>query len=402
MSAPANIQSSDQTLSSLFQQYRIDPNISISIKLSKALIARGHAAEALQVTEYSLSSDPLDTEGRIQRAAALLELSRTKAAYVELQRILAISPRHSKAVRMLGRVFVDLGFPERAAELLKKKISAASQEPQASNEGSSRVHVPAIHTKTEAAKKPVIGDLFASLTNDLGLGGFPTDFASETSRVEVTQVVRTRKKSAKLSSGDELSSLVGPIIDQSRPEIQISDESAPTPTHSKPATAYDMVTSTELSHTWDEDDEIKDLPFKVSPSNGELQLTDEQQTVEEPIPRLPSSNLLRPATDDSQATQEAPAVSAKLNPEISPGTAEAAPYLKRFARSNPGVTTNSPFEEAAEDEVRTDLKYSPQRLRIPTFVSFILLVLAFALGMFVASYNKNSETPVTKEVPARK
>ena len=399
MSAPANIQSSDQTLSSLFQQYRADPNIAISIKLSKALIARGHAAEALQVTEYSLSSDPLDTEGRIQRAAALLELSRTKAAYVELQRILAISPTHSKAVRMLGKVFVDLGFPERAAELLKKKMNAASQQAQASTDGSSRVQVPSIRAKNDAEQKPVIGDLFASLTNDLGLGGFPTDFASETSRVEVTQVVRTRKKKTKLSSGDELSSLVGPIVDQSRTEL-LSDESSQTPTQNKPATAYDMVTSTELSHTWDEDDEIKDMPFKVSPSTGELQLIEDQQTVEEPIPRLPSSNLLRSTPGDEQATQEAPAVSLRATSPLPRDNTEEAPYLKRFSRSSPGSPASTELND--DKEMKTELKAAPKPRRIPAFLSFILLILAFGLGMFVASYNKSPQQPVPKEAPARK
>ena len=49
--------------------------------------------------------------------------------------------------------------------------------------------------------------------------------------------------------------------------------------------------------------------------------------------------------DDERVTQEAPAVSAKMNSEISPDTAQAAPYLKRYTRSNPNGLTNTALEE---------------------------------------------------------
>lgn len=398
MVAPTQLQSSDKALTSLFEQYSVDPSMQMGIRLSKALIARGHAAEALQITDYSLSLEPTNTEGRIQRAAALIELSRAKAAFVELQRIIALNSSHAKAIRMLGQVYVDLGYPERAANLLRKRMSQAASEQRTEGNQSSknenvpavrsnRIQVPTIKSNAGRAEIPVIGDLFASLTNDLGLGGFPTDFAHEGSQVEVTQVVRARIRQKPTNKEDELTSLAGPIVDRSRPERADSSTTGSTPGTIRPSTPYDIVTSTELHHTWDEDDNIKDNPFKISPITGQIQLAEENPTLEETFPRLPSSNIL-----DSDSARTSNGEGTKPPDFLSTGPTPAgttkAPYLKRFVKGTPVRPESDSYKD-------TQLHDAPQKTKVSYLFSVIMIVLAFALGMLVASSNEKPEKPPT-------
>jgi len=417
VAAPTHLQSADKALTSLFEKYSSDPSMEMGVRLSKALIARGHAAEALQITDYSLSLEPASTEGRIHRAAALIELSRPKAAFVELQRILAIEPSHGKATRMLGQVYVDLGHPERAAKLLRKRISdlggnSQSQEVQKPTlqEPSTRVQVPSVVSKADTAQTvddsvPVIGDLFASLTNDLGLGGFPTDFASESSNVEVTQVVRARISPKQMGPQTELTSLAGPIVDRSRTG---SDSRSPLPRHesNRPSTAYEIVTSPELHHTWDEDNLAKDSPFKISPITQDGGFQDQGDTIEEPLPNMNSVSKTN-AVQRQQTTPDEEHIDTPpdfLSMNTDPEAKVAAPYLKRFEKGSPATNERPESSSFKETQVHANA-HTASRGRFSLTLSIIIALLAFGLGMLVASSNQNTQntkTPTEDSTPTER
>jgi hypothetical protein len=260
---------------------------------------------------------------------------------------------------------------------------------------SARIQVPFI--QSNAAGVPVIGDLFTSLTNDLGLGGFPTDFATETSKVEVTQVVRNRVRQKVEQKANELTSLAGPIVDRSRPE-QSSGGTGSRPGTVRPSTAYDMVTSPELHHTWDEDeaDLLKENPFKISPIDGEMAPIEDTNTVEEPIPSLHSSNILK--RDERKIT--APQNEEPRQPEIpSADPREQEAYLKRFVRGTP-VKARTESASFKDTQVHDTPSPTSRKARSTVMLGLLILV-AFGLGMLVASSNEMSnQTPKSEEQSA--
>ena len=70
----------DEALKSLVARFREDPGSSAFTELSAALLARGHASEALRIAEHGLQLQPDSVDGRIERAASLLALGRTRRA----------------------------------------------------------------------------------------------------------------------------------------------------------------------------------------------------------------------------------------------------------------------------------------------------------------------------------
>jgi hypothetical protein len=117
----------DEALKSLVTRFKDAPANAFT-DLAATLLARGHAAEALRIAEHGLQIVPASVDGRIERAAALLALGRPRVAYVELKRALAINPTNRRAMRLLGKVYVDAGAPSRAAELLAQRFKAEEEE----------------------------------------------------------------------------------------------------------------------------------------------------------------------------------------------------------------------------------------------------------------------------------
>src|SRR6185503_11817908 len=114
----------DEALKSLVERFKDAPGSPAFTELASALLARGHAAEALRIAEHGLQIVPQSVDGRIERAASLLALGRPRVAFVELKRALAINPTNRRAMRLLGKVFVDAGTPAKAAELLAMRLKA--------------------------------------------------------------------------------------------------------------------------------------------------------------------------------------------------------------------------------------------------------------------------------------
>src|SRR5688572_847536 len=117
----------DEALKSLVSRFKDAPGSPAFTELAAALLARGHAAEALRIAEHGLQIVPTSVDGRIERAAALLALGRPRVAFVELKRALAINPTHRRAMRLLGKVYVDAGSPHRAAELLAQRSKGSDE-----------------------------------------------------------------------------------------------------------------------------------------------------------------------------------------------------------------------------------------------------------------------------------
>lgn len=278
MIAPSDILGADETLKALFERFRAAPGSEACEELAEALLARGHANESLQVSEHGLQQQPTHVGGRIQRAAALLALGRPKVAYVELLRAVALEPSNARALRLLGRVYVEAGAPDRAAKLLAKRHQASAQtraqeEPPATvqaplpaaapeedeMEDTRRIEIPdelaaklapplgprssEAPTQAPQLSRPAaptdVADLFAELTKDLGLK--PERPVS--TKVEVTQVIRLKQQP---KPRPQLSSIEGPIVDSTQPgdlELEEGGPLAPIDTTKTPASLFDVVTS---------------------------------------------------------------------------------------------------------------------------------------------------------------
>lgn len=210
----------DEVLRTLVGRFKEAPSSNAFVELASALLARGHAAEALSITDHGLMLVPENVEGRVERAAALLALGRPRVAYVELLRALAIHPGHRRTMRLLGRAFVDAGTPGRAAELLARR----SADPIPVDGKASDLPL----ERTSKPRDENLPALFSALTRDLGLGSAVPE--TETLRVEVTQIMRKRGMPRPPRSKSELASIEGPIVDtsQTSPHDRASDFDEPT------------------------------------------------------------------------------------------------------------------------------------------------------------------------------
>src|SRR5688572_11929873 len=132
----------DEALKSLVARFKEAPGSPVFTELAAALLARGHAAEALRIAEHGLQLVPLSVDGRIERAAALLAMGRPRVAFVELKRALAINPTNRRAMRLLGKVYVDAGAPTKAAELLAQRFKTGDAEVEEEHEPTHVTHSP--------------------------------------------------------------------------------------------------------------------------------------------------------------------------------------------------------------------------------------------------------------------
>lgn len=273
----------DEALKELIRKFEAAPASEAFVDLSAALLARGHAAEALTIAEHGLQISPLRVEGRVERAAALLALGRPRVAYVELRRTLAISTGHRRALRLLGRAYKEAGAPERAAELLSQRFGT-------SEIASSSISIPA-----ESRTKPGLPlpsepstldpNLFSNLTVDLGLGAAVPELPQR--RVEITQIIRRKGMPRPPRSASELTSIDGPIVDTTQPgQIVESEEPQTLPPLDAP----------ELTPLFPLDDEplFHDAaPFEVRPvETSDLGMPDvgSQDTLIEGVEENPGFN----------------------------------------------------------------------------------------------------------------
>jgi len=382
--APADIPHADEALRVLVERFKRDPRGAAG-DLSAALLERGHATEALQIADHGIHLRPRDPDTRAQRAASLLALSRPKVAYVELLRALAIAPGHRRALRLLGKVFVDAGRPERAAALLQQRHADAVLPSVPPREDAALDELPP-HIR-RAREAPPLGDLpptldgasplpelFAALTHDLGLGPVPNDFGA--GRVAVTQVVRARLKPRR-EGEDELSSIDGPIVDETNPghlDLDTPLLALPANLPARPATMYDVATSPELHITMDE--KLLGGAFAISPVSGPGEDADtvhDGETMDEALPSRLDLEVLRRAIEDGAPTTEqgpAPLGGVAILEETTDDKLDSAdlPYLKRYARQ-----ASSPHRAEAP----------PLRVETPPPRSkrYVVGLLALALGL---------------------
>jgi hypothetical protein len=349
----AEMPHADEALKSLVARFKEAPASPVFTELAAALLARGHAAEALRIAEHGLQLVPASVDGRIERAAALLALGRPRVAFVELKRALAINPTNRRAMRLLGKVFVDAGTPGKAAELLAQRLKsgdAKNETIEPDGEQNEPTHVtqspysavadrepppplPAradtaplpkrpVREDRDAAKKPAaksdleldkvpalsqgaaIPDLFSDLTRDLGLSG-PEPMERAPSRVEVTQIIRRKPKDPRPRSASELAMIEGPIVDTTQPgqitEITGDFFSPQAASASEPPPLFDAVTSPRLQLTpFGLDDEPlfqEHMPFAVRPVESLDASSDLRETMDEEAPPELDAALKR-ALDD--------------------------------------------------------------------------------------------------------
>ncbi|MEM7675737.1 MAG: hypothetical protein AAF449_07000 [Myxococcota bacterium] len=377
MAAPAEIPHADEALKTLVQRFKASPGSSAFTTLAAALLARGHAAEALRITEHGLQLVPGSVEGRVERAAALLGQGRPRMAYVELLRALAIEPQHRRAQRLLGKAFVDSGAPERAAALLAQRSSAIETDdsqsvhtpPSPKNLAASLIsdltdNSPTTETEWQAPQphESVLPDLFSALTKDLGLGGAVPE-ASPQRRVEVTQIIRRKARPRPPRSASELAEIDGPIVDTSQPTpaIDTNDEPVPTITAKEKIPLFPQSPDFATLSLDDEPLFQEHMPFAVRPVKSptdDLPTVEPQQLLQSEItathqehrpagpptrpPRGPESGSqrpLRPDPDSGELTDpnaDVPASRAATVPNAgSTGTPGYAPTSGGIVRSPP-------------------------------------------------------------------
>lgn len=317
MPAPAEIPHADEALKTLVQRFKAAPGSTAFTELAAALLARGHAAEALRITEHGLQLVPGSVEGRVQRAAALLAQGRPRMAYVELKRALAIEPHHRRAQRLLGKAFVDAGAPERAAALLaQRSAGAGARSATTKPEPSSNLAAALVNDLTEEAPtatarlRPGVNEgsdlpaLFSALTKDLGLGGAVPQTTPQR-RVEVTQVIRRKARPRPPRSASELAEIEGPIVDTTQPTPSIDPEDEPAPTVTTREAAPLFSTNPDLASLSLDDEPLfqEHMPFAVRPVNAaaeELPLVEPQPFAQSDDPadaegsRSPPARALRP------------------------------------------------------------------------------------------------------------
>lgn len=206
--ASTGISSTDEGLKELIHRLIQDPN-STFVEVAANLTSRGHAAEALQITEWGIQRQPDSADGRAERAAALLKLRRPLPAYVELRRALAIDPNHRRALRLLGRTYKQVGAPERAAALLIERDETGDSHenlPTSINfPASQEISSPA--TSLEAAE-PLLSKIVRNA---------PLEAQESQPKAEVTQIIRQRTNSTLHINTTELSAIEGPIVDNTQP-----------------------------------------------------------------------------------------------------------------------------------------------------------------------------------------
>ena len=278
MAAPAEIPHADEALKTLVQRFKAAPGSSAFSELAGALLSRGHAGEALRITEHGLQLVPGSVEGRVQRAAALLAQSRPRMAYVELQRALAIEPNHRRARRLLGRAYVDAGAPERAARLLAQRSTGATDDAATRIAPASNLAAALVNDLTEEAPTtetvwPASSEqgssnlpaLFTALTKDLGLGSAVPEAPAPQRRVEVTQIIRRKALPRPPRSASELAEIDGPIVDTSLRGPLDHDEPAPTVTTRDTVPLFS--TNPDLASLSFDDEPLfqEHMPFAVRP-----------------------------------------------------------------------------------------------------------------------------------------
>jgi hypothetical protein len=395
--APAEIPHADAVIKSLFDRFKEDPKSAVFGDLAEALLARGHATEALSIAELGLQYTPTSVLGRVLRASALLALARPKVAYLELLRALALDPHHQRALALLGRVYKESGKPAKAAALLAKR--SAHAEFQENSESAEAVTNVEFLSTTEmsptgdasSSERTPIPELFASLTHDLGLKNNaevpPSDFRPARRRVEVTQIIRT-KGLVRRQRTDELSAIDGPIVDTSQPR---RIESSPGAGPKKPASAFDVATSPEFHITIDEGQLLEGTPFAVKGVAGLSEDTDTVVDHDVVVGEMPSEL-------DLEVLRRA--VEGKSTPAKYPHESKDAFGLRDTVEdANPKLSGDSPanlrpFESAragrATDERQTDTVPAPPVLSVlpppakPKRM-FLGLLLGSIIAMFVAS-----------------
>jgi hypothetical protein len=345
--AGPHIPEADEGLKALVEAFRASGGQEGSEALADALLSRGHAGEARLIAEHGLAIDALNDAARVVRAAALLAQGHTRMAYVELVRTLAIDPTNHRGLRLLGRVYLDAGLPERAAQLLAQRYGAQQSGPRTRapstvdarplfewvpeasaratleaarpaepsktlRDGSATIHRSSV-PKSDAPAGTLDGggttdilDLFASLTRDLGLG--PTEAVVPT-KVEVTQVMRLRRPRAP-TLDEALSTIDGPIVDTTQPGRLEAGGPAPDPN------VFAELIQPPPSLGGLDDEPLFGEAVRASSATVEADTYDEQ--VEAPLPpgaladaiqaettRLSTSMLPRPAASVAPAPRAA-------------------------------------------------------------------------------------------------
>lgn len=368
VASPAELPHADEALKALVKRFKDAPGSSACSELAAALLARGHAAEALRIAEHGLQLIPDNVDGRVERAAALLAMGRPRVAYVELRRALAISTSHQRAMRLLGQAFRDAGAPGRAAKLLAKRSIGeddfyeetkpalkSATPPSAKTERIQRSKLqsggpknpepsPAQDNKSAWDVRPkgkgaIPAELFQDLTKDLGLGGAVPEGPPR--RVEVTQIIRRKGLPRPPRSASELAEIDGPIVDTTQPgQIVETQQIDPAPTSPKePAPLFpgpsDQIAALSGFALDDEPLFQEDMPFQVRPVDGDQ--GEEPRETKDPAsrPTPPSKGRKDPVGAPAWAS-EAP-------------TTQARPELPRGLQNSPEAI--SPSADTVVDEV---------------------------------------------------
>lgn len=418
MSSPAEIPHADEALKALVARFKEAPGSSACTELASALLARGHASEALRVAEHGLQLVPDLVDGRVERAAALLALGRPRVAYVELRRALAIDPTHRRGMRLLGKTFRDAGAPGRAAALLAKRSMDPDYEaqpqpktPAAPKKKPEWRQRPAIDQEPTAplpSNDGAIPELFSALTKDLGLGAaIPETTAPR--RVEVTQIIRRKGLMRPPRSASELAEIDGPIVDTTQPGHILEsdlDELAQEVTTREPAPLFSAASSAGLNAFALDDEPLfqEDMPFAVRPVDASTDIepvfdddpvdapTDQIHALDDRADRAetkPGDTLVDDLEEGTEPLESlAPAPTSPLVPDGEPSVRRfvAGKEKKRDEGDAPRFDGSVPVVEKSRAHLQQRLEIiepKPKSAHVMLAVACAIVMLVYFIGLGV-------------------
>ncbi len=412
VSSPAEIPHADEALKALVVRFKEAPGSSACTELASALLARGHASEALRVAEHGLQLVPDQVDGRVERAAALLALGRPRVAYVELRRALAIDPTHRRGMRLLGKTYRDAGAPGRAAALLAKRSMDPDYEapppPKPAKKKAEWRQRPAIDADTTAplpSNAGAIPELFSALTKDLGLGAAVPETTAPR-RVEVTQIIRRKGLMRPPRSASELAEIDGPIVDTTQPGHILEsdlDELAQEVTTREPAPLFSAASSAGLNAFALDDEPLfqEDMPFAVRPvdASTDIEPVFDDDPVDAPTDQVhlplgdkaetkPGDTLVDHLEEGTDAVESlAPAPTSPLVPEGEPNVRRfVAGKEKSRSADDARATGDAPRFDGSVPVVEKSRAHLQQRLEIvePKVKStHVVIAVVCAIAMLV-------------------
>lgn len=118
---------SERDIEDLRSQVDTDARSPAFVRLARALNARGEHEEAARVAQRGLLAHPDAVEGRLALAVAEAARGRVREALEQIKRALLIDQENPEALGLMGRILLERGLTQRAAQFLAHAVKLAPE-----------------------------------------------------------------------------------------------------------------------------------------------------------------------------------------------------------------------------------------------------------------------------------